>query len=365
MGIRIPDGLDSCILLHVNDFGKRAIPFSRRRPTMGGVKRSTPHSSAGPLGLDPAVAGTACCVVSALGYTGSNICMRQLAEGSDLTWSMWAVFNKELITVVAVGPWLLWRALRRLPVFPSRRALIALVLVGLAVQLAANLPVQWAFGKVGLAVVVPAIFGVMLTSSAVLGLVLLGERVTRRSAAAIGLLLFSLALLGLAADSAGKSMKVSDPVVIALGVGAACLAGAIYAVLTITIRRAGKGHTPTSTIVFITTLMGVLSLGLLSLRLLGVEKLLATPPPQLAWMYAAGTLNLIAFLAIAKGLQLTTVVHANVLNASQVAMAALAGMAIFGEPLTVWLATGAGLTVVGVVMIDRPNNGDRDADQHA
>ncbi|MHC4177066.1 MAG: EamA family transporter, partial [Planctomycetota bacterium] len=275
------------------------------------------------------------------------------------------VCNKELVTVVAVGPWLLYRALRRLPTFPSRRVLITLVLVGLAVQLGANTGVQWAFGVVGLAVVVPAIFGVMLTASAVMGRVLLGERVSRRSAGAIALLLGALAFLSLAAWTAGNKVSAeSGPLLIALGIAAACMAGAIYAVLTITIRRAATGTTPVSAIVFLTTLMGILSLGPLSIQLLGTEELLGTPPGQLAWMYAAGTLNLIAFLAITKGLQLTTVVHANVLNATQVAMAAIAGVAIFAEPQTFWLLGGVAMTILGVVLIDRPDDGDRDADRH-
>jgi len=339
------------------------------------VNRSSFHAKTGPLGLSPAVAGTACCVVSALGYTGANICMRQLTLSDDLTgeldgsgglwWAIWCVCNKEVVTVAAVGPWLLYRALRRLPTFPSRRALITLVLVGLAVQLAANVGAQWAFGVVGLAVAVPAIIGVMLTAGGAMGLLFLGEPVSRRSVAAIGLLLGSLALLGLAARAAGKTVSAESGLpLITLGVAAACLAGAIYALLTTTIRRAATGKTPVSTIVFVTTLMGVLSLGPLSIYLLGIEKLLRTSPGQFAWMYAAGTLNLVAFLAITKGLQLTTVVHVNVLNASQVAMAAVAGTLIFAEPRTLWLLAGVGLTILGVVLIDRPDNADRDADQH-
>lgn len=278
---------------------------------------------------------------------------------------MWAVFNKELVTVLVVGPWLLWQAARRLPVFPSGRALAVLAAVALAVQLGANLGVQWAFGVVGLAVTIPAIFGVMLTVSAVLGLAFLGERVSPRSIGAIGLLLAALVLLGLAAAAAGKSGSAAGPRTVALGAGAACLAGAIYAVLTITIRRTVTGATPVAAIVFVTTVMGVFTLGPLSVYRLGTETLLDTTRQQFAWMYAAGTLNLIAFLAITKGLQLTTVVHVNVLNASQVAMAALAGIVFFREPLTAWLIAGACLTVLGIVIIDRPDDADRDADQHA
>jgi len=334
---------------------------------MARVKPPAPHSTNDaptprPLGLDPVVAGTLCCVVSALGYSGANICMRQLAEKSDLLWSMWIVCNKELVTVAAAGPWLLWRAWRRLPILPSPRVVAMLAAVGLTAQLAGNLPFQWALAQVGLAVTVPSVFGVMLTATAVLGWMLLGERVTRRSALAIGLLLCSLVLLGMAAGAIGKSTSVSDPVVIALAVGAGCMAGGVYALLMIAVRHAGKTDTPVSTVVFTITSMGVLSMGLLSLKFLEIERMASTPLDQLAWMYAAGTLNLIAFLAITKGLQLTTVVHANVLNASQVAIAAVAGWFIFGERITAWLIGGVALTIVGVVMIDRP---DRDVDQHA
>ncbi len=338
---------------------------------MDDVNRPASHSATAPpgpklLGLSPVVAGTACCVVSALGYSGASICLRHLADECD---PVWVIFNKELVTVLVVGPWLLYRTMRGLRSLPSGRVLARLVLIGLAVQLGANLGVQWALGIVGLAVTIPTMFGVMLAASGVLGMVFLGEHVSRRSAMAIGLLVVSLLMLGLAASApasaAGKSTEVATPLLIGLAVGAACLAGAIYAVLTISIRHAVTGTTPASTIVFVTTLMGVLTLGPLSFCLLGTEKLLSTPPQHFAWMLAAGTLNLVAFLAITKGLQLTTVVHANVLNASQVAMAAVAGTILFTETPTRWMIVGVVLTIVGIILIDRPKNGDRDADQHA
>jgi len=316
------------------------------------------------LGMRTVVAGTACCAVSAVGYTGANACMRRLDElGAD---PMWAVCNKELVTVAVVGPWIVWQLLRGRKMAVPLRTLAVLAGVGLAVQLGANLGVQWAFGVVGLAVTVPAIFGAMLTGSGALGWVFLGERVSGRSIRAIGLLLVALAFLGVAAHAAGKSVaEGTAPLWFALGLGAACVAGMIYAVLTITIRHNVTAATPMAVVVFITTLMGVITLGPLSLWRLGAERLLDTSPQEAAWMLAAGTLNLIAFLAITKGLQLTTVVHANVLNASQVAMAAFAGLLFFDEPLTLWLALGVGLTIVGVAAIDRPEETDQYADLHA
>jgi drug/metabolite transporter (DMT)-like permease len=137
----------------------------------------------------------------------------------------------------------------------------------------------------------------------------------------------------------------------ALGIGAGCLAGAAYALLTIAVRTTASKRLPISTIVFIITGMGVLSLGSLSVCRLGADRLLDTSPAQLAWALAAGAFNLLAFLAITKGLQLTTVVRANVLNTSQIAIGAVAGTLWFGESWNAWLLLGVCLTIVGVVLI--------------
>jgi len=326
---------------------------------MAVVNRSNTHPPTGPLGLKPVVAGTACCVVSALGYTASNVCMRELSEVSD---PMWAICIKESVAVAVVGPWLLCRALSAKRAAPPWRPLVLLAAIGLAVQLGANLGFQWALGQVGLAITVSVIFGTMLTASAVLGRSILGEAVSRRSACALGLLLVSLALLSL---GAGTVHRTGNLLMVAAAVGAAGLAGTLYAVLTTTIRSTVTGTTPPVAVVLIITAMGVLSLGPLSVYRLGIEQLMATGSKEIAWMLAAGAFNLIAFMAITKGLQLTTVVHANVLNASQVAMAAVAGMLIFKETLNLSLIAGVGLTIVGVVIIERPGDGDQDADQHA
>ena len=343
---------------------------------MVGVNRLIRQSPPGPLGLDPLVAGTACCTVSALCYTAASVCLRKLAAlDAD---PIWTTCMKEVVTVSVIGPWLLVEVFRGRPVLPPPRVLLALVLVGLAVQLAGNLPVQWAYGVVGLAITVPAIFGVMLTASAAFGLAFLGERVSARSITAIGLLIGSIVLLGLgvaagdesttdAAETAvaqaapsGEAQTPSAPGWVFLGVAAGCLGGLMYAILSTVIRSTAAARVPVTTIVFVITGMGVLSLGGLSTWRLGIETLIHTDPRQFKWMLAAGSFNLIAFLAITKGLHLTTVVHANVLNASQVAMAAVAGVLIFDEAVNPWLAFGISMTIVGVILIGRPSDHDQE-----
>lgn len=325
--------------------------------------------------LSPPVVGTICCAISAIGYTAANGCMRQLsALGADPTW---AVCIKELFTVVVLGPWLLVRASRGLPVLRSLpppdahtdivdgkasgrpywayRAITAVLLTGLAVQLVGNLGMQWAYGVVGLAVTFTATFGTMLTCSAILGWIFLAEPVSRRSIAAIGLLVASIALLTVGAGAARAADSLSGgPFWVLLAVLVAAAAGLSFAMLTITIRTTVTGALPATTILVSTTGVGVLAMGALSFARLGLDPLRTTPTEQWAWMLAAGFLNLVAFFAITHGLALTTVVRANVLNASQVAMGAVAGVWFFHESFNFWLGLGIFSTIVGVTLIDEP-----------
>lgn len=307
-------------------------------------------SSRVPLGFDPVIIGTAYCVISAIGYTATNICLRALADHAS---QVQVICVKEFVTVAVVGPWMLYRGCRGLPTWPKLPSLVPLALVGLATQLVANLGLLWAMSVVGLAVSIPAALGIALAGSAVLGRVLLGERVSPRSGMAVGLLIASIVLLQMGAEQVGR-LTAADPVKVALAVGAACLAGLTFAALSVTIRHSVTGQVPPYTVVFIVTGMGVISLGPLSLWQLGIEGWGETPPGDLLIMLLAGGLNLIAFLAITKGLQLTTVVHANVLNASQVAMAAVAGLLLFAEQPSAQLVLGICLTIVGMMLIDRP-----------
>jgi drug/metabolite transporter, DME family len=303
-----------------------------------------------------ALSGTACCLISSLAYTTGAICMRQLTNlGCDPSW---AIFCRESVTSAVVAPWLVYQAVWGRPSLPSGRTLVRLLLVGLVVEGAANVAAQWSLGIVGLAVCVPAQFVLMIMAGAVLGRVGLGERVTIRSAAAIGLLLVALVLLGFGAKGIRGSITgaaaAPGPWVLALAVGAAGAAGTVYALLSTVIRHSVTRTTTPSGVAFVVPLMAVVSLGPLCVHRFGVASLLATPGEQFAWMVAAGVFNLIGFLAVIHALQRTTVVHANVVNASQVAMAALAGMVLFREPPNPWVLLGVGLTVVGIVWIDRP-----------
>jgi drug/metabolite transporter (DMT)-like permease len=313
------------------------------------------------FGIRPVVLGTACCVVAALGYTAANICLRKLAQlDAD---EMWVTCMKEVVTVSVIGPWLLAQAFRGHRPVPAPRVLLNLVVVGLAVQLLGNLSLQWAYGVVGIAISIPVVFGVMLTASALMGFLFLREPVSIRSTVAIALLIAAIVVLRLGADDVNQAITVVRETAggsadTRLGVAAACLAGAMFATLAVVLRHVTATGVPVTSIVFVVTGMGVLSMGSLSLWRLGWSRLAATPPEHLAWMLAAGGFNLIAFLAITKGLQLTTVVRASLLNASQVSLGAIAGIVLFDEPLTRWLVLGVALTIMGMMLTDLPRKSE-------
>ena len=309
----------------------------------------------GPLRLAPTAVGALYCVVSVLGYSMANACMRQLSELRCV--SSWAICNKELITVVVAGPWLLWQTWRRKGSFPTGRPLAILVAVGLATELIGNIGVQWGYEVVGLSVMVPAYTGFILVATTVLGGILLGERVSVRNLAAVGLLILAVGLLGLGSAQVASTpvaKPAASPWVIAAAIAAAGAAGIVFSLLGIAIRHCVIGTTSYSAVMVIITGMGVLTLGPLSLVNAGAATLMATPWQQYALMFAAGVCNLIAFLALVRGLHLTTVLHVNMINVGQVAIAAVAGVLFFSEPCNRWLVLGVVLMIVGIFAFGSP-----------
>jgi drug/metabolite transporter (DMT)-like permease len=110
---------------------------------------------------------------------------------------------------------------------------------------------------------------------------------------------------------------------------------------------------PLPTTLFGVSGAGLLSLGTLSWLRLGSAGMTATQPDDLSMMLLAGVCNALAFLALTKSLQLTSVVYVNALNATQASLAALAGVLIFQEALSPWLLAGVALTMAGLLLLTR------------
>ena len=76
-----------------------------------------------------------------------------------------------------------------------------------------------------------------------------------------------------------------------------------------------------------------------------------TSPENLTYMLLAGVCNFQAFACLVVALRLLTVTSVNLLNSSQIAIAAIAGVVFFNEPITTPLVLGVMLTIAGVMTI--------------
>jgi drug/metabolite transporter (DMT)-like permease len=202
----------------------------------------------------------------------------------------------------------------------------------------------------------------MMIGGAIAGRMMLGEAVTTRAMVSMAVLIAAIATLAAGAQEAGVSVHgaaavdLSDAAMrrhIAVGVTMACVSGIAYAMLGVVIRRVARGNFPLCSMLLVVCGAGVVSLGIASVVRLGLHGIADTSPADWRTMLLAGAFNAAAFFALSKALHLITVVHVNLVNASQVAMAALAGVLWFHEAGTIALGAGVALTILGLVVMRR------------
>lgn len=301
--------------------------------------------------------GLALCGLSALFYSVSSILMRH-AAGLQIEPSI-AVCIREAVTVAMVAPWLLYRLWRGRSVGLPARALAILIAISAAAQVVGNQSHQWALGVVGLSIVVPVSFAAVLITGPLLGRFFLREPVAARSWVAVATVISAIVVLSSGARSAEPSAVVASGglsgIVIAAVLGSA-LAGMTYATLTVAIRRNVTHDAPIATVLLLVTGMGVITVGPISWANVGWEGWRSLPAEAWAWLLTAGLVNFAGFISLTVGLRMTPVVHANVLGAAQVAIAAMAGLLIFREPLTITLIVGVALTICGILLIGGNRN---------
>jgi drug/metabolite transporter (DMT)-like permease len=301
--------------------------------------------------LDPFTLGTACGLASAVIYTAANSFLRAVSDCDPV----WVSAVKAVPTVLFMTPWLVILARRGQRLYPNWRIVAMTAAAGLGGQLVGNVSFQWGLGQVGLALTASLNLGGMIVFAAILGRVFLHEPVTPRAAISLSFLLAAIAVLSLGAGDAHRSVTEMAPTwtQIAAGVGAGCLSGLAYAILNVVIRYGVVRGMPLPSTLFLVSAVGMLSLGSVSWLRVGGAQMAATTPHHLAMMLLAGVCNALAFMALTKSLQLTSVVYVNALNATQATLAALAGILIFEEALSPWLLAGVGLTIVGLLLLMR------------
>lgn len=302
------------------------------------------------------IVATACGLIAALGYTITNVCLRSLT-GVD---PVWVSCVKAMPTVVAMLPVILVRLARGQAVLPKLETLAFVVVAGLVGQLGGNVLFQWSLGVVGIALTVPITLGAMILSGVFLGRWILGDEVSRRLAISSLVLTVAIVVLSMGAQAANSSIASStqsvsrtptNMLLVVGGVLAAFVSGTAYSVLSVALRYSTNRGVALPVLLFTIAAVGVLSLGSVSLAQYSWAELWSQTAPQLSTMIASGVFNVIAFLALTKALHLASVAFVNALNASQSALAAIAGVVIFREPLTIALAAGVLLTAAGLMMM--------------
>jgi DME family drug/metabolite transporter len=298
--------------------------------------------------------GTAFSLFSALLYTCTNIGLRDVAH-LDV---FWVSCLKAVPTLAAAGLIVAYDLSQRgRGVLPSRRAMLGLLLTGVVAHLGGNVAFQWGLGIVGLAAAVPLTFSMILVCGALLGRFWLGEAITLRAIAAMAVLTVAFVCVSVHTESVAMRPVVDVPhnaATTALAVGVVCFSGLAYSLLGASIRRTVTGTASMSAVLLFVSIPGIVGLLPIAVARLGWSGIAATSPRDWAVSLLAGVCNAVAFFSLTRAMQLVPVSYVNVVNASQVAMAAAAGVALFHEPTTAWLWTGLVLTVVGLVCNQKP-----------
>ena len=300
-------------------------------------------------------------ILSASSYTGANLGLRWVATTCD---PATVSFVKAIPIALVSSLVMIVNAAKGNRMWPSAALLVRLVLAAIFMQLAGNLAFQWSLGQIGLALTVPLCMGTLLIGAAVLGRMWLAEPIAVRSLLAILLLIASIVVLSSVANENAASVRQLeiDQVsfgLLAGGIGAACLSGVAYAVGNVALRKALAERLPVATALSIMSVTGVVLLGGLSLRH-GTDALAAIGRENLGAIGLAGVFNAVAFYSLARALQLLSVIQANLICASQVAMSVACGVIFFDEPTGIFQFGGIALTIAGLVTMSRQAKAVRD-----
>ncbi len=291
--------------------------------------------------------------LAGLGYSTANIFLRMVSDQDPA----WVSCVKAIPTLVFVIPWLLLRYQKGHRTPPSRRLVLLMTAVSIVGHLAGNVVFQWSLGIIGLALAVPVTTGSMILASAVLGWWLLKEQVSNRTIVAILILFAAIVLLSFGSDEATESV-LEDPDAEArslklatLSVLLVCGSGIGYALFGIVIRHCVQNGMSNPMVLFISSTVGFIVLLIATFISADASVISNTSPENLTYMLLAGVCNFQAFACLVVALRLLTVTSVNLLNSSQIAIAAIAGVVFFNEPITTPLVLGVMLTIAGVMTI--------------
>ena len=298
----------------------------------------------------PAFQGLLLGSFASLCYSLTNVGLRQVAVRTDLDWAMWVASWKVMPT--AVAGWFLMAGLARrgVRIVPPRDILLSLIANGLLMQFCGNVLFQYGLSRAGLALSVPLCFASLITTSAILGRIVLHDPIRPRMLIAMGMLMLAVVLLsqGTRAASASSLMSWQDA---ALGAAAAFGSGIGFAFSGVVIRRSIRLGIPISVVLGYSATVGMCPM-LIAIAHRGWGPLtLVLDRGGYASLLTAGILNAIGFFAVSEALRHLPVVRVNLINASQAAMGGLMGVLMFHEAPTWWLLAGTLTTISSLVIL--------------
>ena len=296
-----------------------------------------------PMGI---VAASVFGLLAAIFYTNANIALRYCVGVDPFLVS--AV--KAAPTVLFMGPFLVWMLFRGETIATSSRMVPRFIAAALVGQIVGNGAFQIALGIIGLAASVPITLGVLIIGGAVLGRMILHEPVRLRTVIAMITLIAAVIVLSLPSATESPAESITS---LPIWVGAFCAAasGAGYALFGVSMRQTLTGGLSVPATMFISGVVGTIALWSITLSRIGVSPLEMVTAQQWCIMFAAGGCNFTAFVSLSIALKSLPVVAVNLINASQVAMAAVAGVMLFAEPVTTPLVIGILLTFVGLMIL--------------
>jgi drug/metabolite transporter (DMT)-like permease len=331
-------------------------PAGNREFSPAAKQRLPPRPPAPPVGI---VAGSVFGLIAALFYTGSNIALRQ-SVGVD---PFLVTAMKAYPMVAMLVPYVLWMQTSGRTVLTSPKMLPRFIAVSFVAHFIGNSCFQFSLGIIGLAATVPITLGVLIVGGAVLGRVILAEPVRPRTLVSMVTIIAAVVILSLPhpSDSPAavpvQALSSTSPAWI--GALWACGAGLSYSLFGVITRQTLNGGLSAPATMLISGLVGVCTLTPFTILRLGWGPISEVAFEQWVVMLAAGVFNFTAFIALTYSLKALPVVAVNLLNASQVAMAAVAGVILFSEPLTATLIGGILLTFVGLLVMANRHTGRR------
>ena len=319
-----------------------------------------PHAT-GAITAELLLRGTLLAVFASFCYTASIIALRAVAK-DGLDWAAWVSCLKAVPTVAVALLVLGIQARSGAIVWPTRRMMIALLVSGTAMQILGNLGFQWGLALGGMTLTVPLSQATLLISGAVLGVVAIGEHVSRRSSLAMSVLILAICLLSIDADpmandvsgqaeAAGQGGGGGILLTVALGLAA----GIGWGQAGVVIRQVAKSGVSSAVTILLLSSTAIFVLGGGVLVRKGPDWILEQTSAEEFWIaMVAGAFTSLAFFALTMALKHISIVRANLINASQIALTSLAGFVLFDEPMTRLMIIGTGLTIGGLLLMDRP-----------